>query len=107
MTTTYDNDTHTRCYRDVTAVPAEVLANVGAFVAREWGESYRMGFVAIDTAGSAPQTFVYVFQVKAPDGSRFAVGCTRWGEPWELQGKAWFAFLQVHEIEAYVRGVRS
>jgi hypothetical protein len=111
MTETYRpitgvNETHTGRYGDVTNVPAGVLASVAGFIRDEWGD-YRMGYVGTDTAGSAPQTFTYVFQVRAPDGSRFAVGCSRYGQPFELEGSAWLAFLQVHGIEATVRGVQS
>ena len=98
-------ETHTERYGDVTRVPADVLVAVGSFVAREWGGDYLMGYVGAHTAGSAPQTYVYVFQVKASDGSRFAVGCSRYGDPFEVEGNAWFAFLQAKGVEATVRGV--
>jgi hypothetical protein len=97
--------THTERYGDVAAVPAECLASVARFVEREWGPSYRMGYVGTHTGGSVEQTFVYVFQVKASDGSRFAVGVSRYGAPFELEGNAWFAFLQLAGVEATVRGV--
>lgn len=103
MTTT---ETHTGRYGDVTAVPAEVLANVGSFVAREWGESYRMGYIGA-TNYEPTDAYIYAFQVRAADGSRFAVGAGRYGEAFELEGSLWFLYLQHHQIEATVRGVRS
>jgi hypothetical protein len=106
MTVLQDVGEHTGCYRDVTAAPASVLAAVGSFVAHEWGDGYRMGYVGYHDGGSVEHTFCYVWQVKAPDGSRFAVGASRYGRPFELKGSAWLAFLQVYGVEATVRGVR-
>lgn len=105
MTATYDMGTHTGCYRDVTAVPASVLMSVGMFVSREWGEDYRVGYVGA-THHEPNDEYVYVFQCKAGDGSRFAVGASRYGEPFELTGSLWLLWLQHHQIEAHVRGVR-
>jgi len=97
---------HTEKYGDVTAVPAEVMASVGLFVAREWGGSYRMGFVGA-THHEPSGEWVYVFQAKAGDGSRFAVGASRYGEPFELEGDLWLLWLQHKGIEASVRGCGS
>ena len=96
-------DEHTERYGDVTAVPASVVASAAGFVAREWGESYLMGFVGA-THHEPSGDWVWVFQVKAGDGSRFAVGASRYGQPFELVGDLWLLWLQHKGIEASVRG---
>lgn len=100
---TLTREMHTLQHGDVAEIPADVLASVGSFVAREWGDGYRMGYVGAHTGASVEHAYVYVFQVKARDGSRFAVGATHYGEPFELKGHAWLAFLTVKGIEATVK----
>jgi hypothetical protein len=96
--------THTECYGDVTRVPVGAMAAAASFVEREWGDNYLIGYVGA-TNHEPSDSYVYVFQVKASDGSRFAVGSDRWGNAFELTGSLWLLFLQHHKIEAHVSDV--
>lgn len=106
---TKTSEQHTERYGDVTRMPADVLVEVATFVSREWGGHYQMGFVGVAVnpaaaAWSGGDGTTYVFQVKASDGSRFAVGTTLWGSPFELVGSDWLAWLRDRGVEATVRG---
>ncbi len=94
-------ETHTGCYRDVTVCPVTAMASAARFVEREWGERYHIGYVGRDDSNLTGH--VYVFQVRARDGSLFAVGAGGDRDPFELEGQHWLDFLREHEIEATVK----
>ena len=97
------SDKHSGCYRDVPMAPVDVVSTVGSWIGREYGEAYRAGLAGTRVVGAGEdRELAYVFQVLASDGSRFLVGCTRWGSPFACKGEAWLAFAQAAQIEAYV-----
>jgi len=81
-------------YGDVPMVPAAVLIEAGSFIEREYGEGYMLGYVGAFQGA-------YAFQVRARDGSRFAVSVPRdYGTPDRMKGREALEYLRSKNIEA-------